>query len=253
MLHWGWIGQLSSSLLSGGLFGALSLGFIGFRGFISLDIDRRYLRDALAFGLPLIPHALSGWFLTGVDRFLITSILGNSSTGVYAVGYQFGLVIGVLAASFNKAWVPYLYNRLGTIDHVGKLRIVKFTYVYFLGILSLALLLAAVSPWVIKNILGKAFSGSAQFVLWVSLGYAFEGMYYMVVNQIFFVKKTHWLATVTFSVSVLHIAVSYLCIRHFGVIGAAYATTMSFGITFVIVWILSARVYPMPWLFWGRA
>jgi hypothetical protein len=36
------------------------------------------------------------------------SILGATTTGIYAVGYQLGMVLSVLAAAFNKAWSPYL-------------------------------------------------------------------------------------------------------------------------------------------------
>lgn len=243
----GWFGQLLANVSSIVVFGIASLGFLLYRGYVTFALDKTYLRDALAFGIPLIPHALSGWFLTGIDRFLLTSILGTAATGEYAVGYQFGLVIGILAASFNKAWMPFLFQRLKDIDDAGKKRIVRFTYAYFAGILGLALLLAAASPWVIQTLLGRSFSGSSRFVFWIALGYAFDGMYYMVVNQIFYMKKTSWLAGITFAVGVTHVAVSYFCIKTFGSIGAAYATTFSFGLSFVLVWILSAKVYPMPW------
>ena len=82
------------------------------------------------------------------------------------------------------------------------------------------------------------------------MGYAFDGMYYMVVNQVLFMNKTKWLATITVSVGFCHLIVSYALIRLNGSVGAAQATTFSFFLTFVLVWILSSKVYPMPWRFW---
>ena len=38
------------------------------------------------------------------------SILGAAITGIYAVGYQLGMVLSVLAAAFNKTWSPYLLD-----------------------------------------------------------------------------------------------------------------------------------------------
>jgi len=243
-------GQLAAMATSTIIFAVLSLFFIIRRGYLQVEIHREYLKDALAFGLPLIPHALSGWMLTGVDRFYLTLLQGSASTGLYATGYQFGLIIGILAASFNRAWAPFLFSRLESIDIQGKIKIVKTTYVYFIGILLLALALSVVGPWFISFYLGGQFRAASQFVFWVALGYAFDGMYYMVVNQILYINKTKSLATITFSVGLCHLIVSYALIRLNGSVGAAQATTFSFFLTFVLVWILSSKVYPMPWRFW---
>ena len=245
-----WSGQLAAMAISTIVFAALSLFFIVRRGYLQVEIHREYIRDALAFGLPLIPHALAGWMLTGVDRFYLTLLQGSASTGLYATGYQFGLIIGILAASFNRAWAPFLFSRLENIDTQGKIKIVKATYVYFIGILFLALALSVVGPWFIRFYLGGQFRAASQFVFWVALGYAFDGMYYMVVNQVLFMNKTKWLATITVSVGFCHLIVSYALIRLNGSVGAAQATTFSFFLTFVLVWILSSKVYPMPWRFW---
>ena len=42
-------------------------------------------------------------------------------------------------------------------------------------------------------------------------------------------------------------ALSYFFIKENGSIGAAQATTISFFITFILVWLLSSKLYPMPW------
>lgn len=250
VLRWRWFGQLTATTVATFSFAALSLFFIVRRGYLQFEVHREYLRDTLAFGLPLIPHALSGWLLTGVDRFYLTILRGSASTGLYSIGYQFGLIIGILAASFNRAWAPYLFHKLEHIDMPGKVKIVKTIYAYFVGILLLALGLSVIAPWVTSFYLGPQFKGAAQFVFWVALGYAFDGMYYMVVNPIFYMKKTGALATITLFVGLCHMVVSYTLIRLNGPVGAAQATTLSFFLTFVLVWALSVKVYPMPWRFW---
>ena len=40
---------------------------------------------------------------------------------------------------------------------------------------------------------------------------------------------------------------NYFLIKANGVIGAAQATTITFFVSFVLTWILSAKVYKMPW------
>jgi len=86
-----------------------------------------------------------------------------------------------------------------------------------------------------------------KYVLWIALGYAFQGMYFMVGLYIFYVKKTYILAWVTFSSAGVNIVLNYFFIKANGAIGAAQATTITFFVQFIMVWILSAKVYEMPW------
>jgi O-antigen/teichoic acid export membrane protein len=55
------------------------------------------------------------------------------------------------------------------------------------------------------------------------------------------------LAWMTFFVATINVALNYVLVPRFGAIGSAYATTASFFASFVLSWILSARVFPMPW------
>jgi O-antigen/teichoic acid export membrane protein len=132
----------------------------------------------------------------------------------------------------------------------NKKKIVKFTYIYFVGILLFAICFAYLAKLFLPYFLGEKFTASAEFILYFSVAFAFQGMYFMVTNYIFYVKKTHILAYVTFGTAVLHVGLLYLFINANGAIGAAQASVISFAITFLIVWILASRVYKMPWRVW---
>ena len=195
----------------------------------------------------MIPHALSGSIISMTDRFFITSMVGLAATGVYTVGYQVGSIVNILAISFNNAYVPWLYERLKKNENTTKSKIVKFTYVYFVVIALIAISLGIIAPYALKVFLGKSFNESSIYVIWVALGYAFNGMYLMVVNYIFYAQKTKYLAIVTFLTAVINIILNYFFIRENGAIGAAQATTITFSIKFLVVWILSNKVQKMPW------
>jgi len=243
-----WEGQLMAQAVSSILFGFLSLLFVYRRGYLSFAFNADYIKDALKFGLPLIPHGLSGWFKTGVDRIFLTTFVGTSATGLYSIGYQLGMVIGILAVAFNQAYSPYLFSRLDHIGIEGKKALVKHTYIYFVVILFLATLLSTVAPWIIQTFLAKAYEEATVYIPWIAFSFAFTGMYFMVVNYIFYTKKTFTLAIVTFITGLIHVAISYFLIQENGSVGAAQATTLSSFIMFIGVWILSAKTYPMPWL-----
>jgi len=243
-----WEGQLIAQAVSAILFGFISLLFVYKRGYLKFTFEEAYIKDALKFGIPLIPHRLSGWFKTGIDRIFITTMVSTSATGLYSIGYQFGMIIGILAVAFNQAYSPYLYKRLESIDTEGKIQLVKYTYLYFIIILLLASLLSFISPWLVQTFLDKQYLDTVQFVPWIAFSFAFSGMYFMVVNYIFYMKKTFSLSVVSFSTSLLHVGVSYYLIKENGAIGAAQASAISSFIMFISMWALSNKVYKMPWL-----
>lgn len=244
-------GQLLAIAISTILFSMFSLIFIIKRGYLAFQPNKDHIKDALKFGIPLIPHSLAGWIQTGADRIILISALGATATGIYATGYQIALIIGVLVTAFNKAWSPYLYKTLSANPTIKtKQNIIRFTYIYFISIFSFAILFTYISELAIPYFLGKNFLSSSEFILYFAIAFSFQGMYYMVTNYIFYVKKTHILAYVTFCVSILHIVLLYILISINGAIGAAQAAAISNAITFFSVWYLSSKVYKMPWKNW---
>jgi O-antigen/teichoic acid export membrane protein len=242
-----WQGRIRAQVIAFGAFAIFGLLLLCRNGWIRLKVNKDYIKNALNFGVPLIPHALSGTIKTMVDRVMITSMVSVASTGLYSVGFQIGMIIGILEDSFNRAFVPWLYERLKRDQYGEKIMIVKLTYIYFVGIICLALALGAIAPWFLSFFVGPQFEGSGQFVLWIAVGFAFNGMYKMVVNYIFYMRKTHILAWVTFFTAIGSIMLNYFAIKYWGAIGAAYTYALVGFITFLIVWFLSSRVYSMPW------
>lgn len=205
------------------------------------------MRQALKFGVPLIPHAFSGFLMTMTDRILITNMVGISATGIYSVGNQVGMIIGLLAASFNTAYVPWLFQRLKQNNEEVKRKIVLLTYSYYAAILVGALLLSLGAPLAMRFFVGASFAGATEYIVWFALANAFNGMYLMVTNYIFFTEKTHLLAVVTFVTAALNLPLTYCLIKNYGAIGAAQATSLTFVVKFISTWWLSSRTYKMPW------
>lgn len=251
VLNWRWQGRLLGIIIASIIFGFIGLFVIYTRKYIKLTFNKAYIKDALFFGIPLIPHALGGWVRASIDRFFINSMVNVAETGIYTVGYQVGMMIGLLATSFNQAWSPFLFEKLKENNSAVKIRIVKFTYLYDAGIIVLALALSLVAPWFLELFVSKNYHSAYKYVFWIAMGYAANGMYFMVVNYIFYAKKTYILAWITFISAGINVILNYFLIKANGAIGAAQAMTVSFFVNFILTWILSAKVYNMPWRVWG--
>lgn len=245
----GWQGRVDGQVLAYLIFASLGLFILWKNGWLNKwTYESDYVKHALGFSLPLLPHSLGMWAIVMTDRILITNMVGVADTGVYVVGTQIGMIIGLLQHSFNQAWVPWLFSQLKKEDETIKLKIVKITYLYDILIFIAAILLAWISPWLLDFFVGNDFSGANDYVLWIALGYAFNGMYKMVTNYIFYAQKTAYLAAMTFLTAIVNIGLSYLLIRINGTVGAAQGTMLAFLLSFILTWIIANKTYKMPWL-----
>ena len=254
-LNMDWEGRLLAMAIA-----MISFGFLSFylvvkvRGYFTFTYNKEYIKDALHYGIPLIPHSLAGWIKTGLDRVFLTSLVGVAATGIYSVGYQLGTIVMVIATSLYKAWLPKLYEMMTNMTDEDKKQIVKFTYLYFIGILLLTVVLYFSLDIFIKLFIGEEFAESKNIVLFILMAYAFDSMYFAVVPYMFYNKKTKIISAVTISTSLIHAPLSYWLIKEYGMYGATYASVVSFGLTFFVIWYYSNKVYAMPWFsFWRKS
>ncbi len=242
-----WPGRLEAELLVTVAFAVGAVVLLWRSGWLRPVFVQQYARHLAAFGIPLILHTLGSVLMTQSNRLLVTNYVGLEETGLFTVGFQLALVIELVAGSFNSAYTPWLYRKLTDADDQTKLKLVKYTYVQFAAMAVLAAAVAVVMPSVAGLFLDRSFEGAGRYVGWFALGFMFSGMYYMVTNYIFYAQRTAWLAAVTITVALFNLPLTYLLIQANGGIGAAQATAISLGLSFLFTWIVSQRVYPMPW------
>jgi len=246
-LGWAWEGSTSGQSFSLIIFAVFVLILLHLSGSARGAPRKDYALDALKFGVPLIPHVIGNMLMAMSDRVMITNLLGIEQTGIYMVGLQVGMGLGLLTSSFNKAFGPWLLGKLSDIDEMGKVRIVRYTYLYFLIVSILAILLGLLAPWLLDILVGEKFRQASGIVIYIAFGFAFGGMYLMVTNYIFYMSKTYLLAIITGLSGFLNIILNFFLIQLFGLKGAAIGFVITQFVFFIGTWFLSNRVYPMPW------
>ena len=242
-----WQGRVDAQIVTGVIWCFLSCLLIARMGYIGGKIKYESIKHLLSFGLPLVPHALSVYFIIAADRVFITKFCGIADVGVFSVGYQFGMAIEMITSAFNNAFSPWLYNKLANIKEDTKLHLVKLTYTYIILLLLFAILYSIFMPDFLSFFVGAKFHSAYIYVGGFAIAAVFKGMYYMVVNYIFFVGKTGKLAVITCSSGVLHVIITYFLISNIGALGAAYAAMITNLVMLICTWYWSAHVYDMPW------
>lgn len=206
-----------------------------------------YLREALKFGVPLIPHIGGAFLISSVDRFVINGELGLAETGVYMVAVQLTGAAGLIFGAVNNAYVSWLFERLQRNNPSELRQIVRYTYAWFGFILIGVALAFVLGPWLVNFVAGNKYAQAGEVIGWLSLGQGFSGMYLMVTNYTFYSRRTGLLSLATMTAGLINIALLFLLIRFLGLKGAAIAFSMSMAIRFVLTWWVANRSFPMPW------
>lgn len=240
--------RIEGQLLGVSIAGLIALYFLRKDKLLKIQWNNDYVKKILTYSLPLIPHAIGAFVINLSDRMLINYYCGMEQVGLYAVGYQIGMGVSMVQNSFNQAWVPWFFKQLNENKHHIKLRIVKMTYAYalFLFFICFALYLAA--PLLFHWVINAEYSEAILFIPYVAIGFALNGLYKMMVNYLFYTKDTKMIGAGTIGVAILNILLNLWLIPQLGTIGAAIATTVSFGAQFIFFAIFATRKYKMPWL-----
>ncbi|OLO09872.1 polysaccharide biosynthesis protein [Chromohalobacter japonicus] len=241
-------GRISAQVLAAGLFACLALWLLKRDELLKLLIWRpNYIREILHFGVPLIPHVGGMFLLSSVDRFVINSQLGLSQTGKYMVAVQFATALALVFDAINKAYVPWLFERLKRDDEQEKCQIVRLTYCWYALILCGAGLAFLIGPWLVTFVAGESYAKAGDVIGWLALGQVFGGMYLLVTNYIFFSKRTGLLSLVTISSGLINVGLLLLLIDKFGLEGAAYSFCIAMIIRFLLSWYVAQKRHYMPW------
>ncbi len=248
LLNYGVNGRINAQLLALIITSIIAIIILYRKKLITLfAYQPKKIKEALQFGIPLIPHHIGIFLISAVDRFFINKELGLVQAGIYMVAAQLSSSLAILFDAINKAYVPWLFEKLKKNNTSDKINIVKYTYLYFIFLLVVALITFFIAPTLLVFIAGEKYQESGTIVGWLCLGQIFGGMYLMVTNYIFFSKKTAKLAITTITTGLLNIVLLILFIPLYGLIGAAYAFAISKLCQFILTWFISCNAVKMPW------
>lgn len=246
-LQMGWEGRASGIVITFISFGMIALYSLVRSRLVIFNINWSYIKIALRFGIPLIPHTIGGLLIVLGDRFIIAHFLGVDELGLYFVGIQVALVLSIAIDGFSKAYFPWLSAKLPTASQQEKKAIVHLTYKLFIGIIASATIYSFFVYHLFPLILGSNFVSIRPYVPWMIFSAAFMGMYTLVGIYIFHSKKTECLSLITITAGALHAVICYFMVEEYGLLGAVQASLLTSITTFLSIWIVSARVYQMPW------
>ncbi|MCK4642792.1 oligosaccharide flippase family protein [bacterium] len=213
----------------------------------------KHIKYALLFGVPLVPHALSGYVLGYFDRIIIQQLTSSTQTGLYSFAYNVGLIMNMIVIGLNKAWVPQFYGFLRDERRkaiVGVVRNYSRIIYFFAGSLILF------SKELVFILAGKQYHSSAPLVPVIVLGYVSYFIYTIYANYAFARKKTLLISISTIIAATANIILNYTFIPIYGYEAAAYTTWASWTLLIFLhyfnVRVILREEVISPWIVLAR-
>ncbi|MEX1248189.1 MAG: polysaccharide biosynthesis C-terminal domain-containing protein [Anaerolineales bacterium] len=215
---------------------------------MKLRFDLVKLRNALAYGLPLVPHQIGHWMLNLSDRIILERNVPISDLGVYGFGYNLGNVEQVFANAGNSALMPN-YGKAAK-DAVKRQPLPGLFANYLTWVGAGALGISIFADEFIAFFMPASFAGAGAIVPWVALGFFCVALYYAPMNALTLLAgETRWVWLFTILAGAVNIGANLLLVPLFGIQAAAVNTLVGYFSLFVMVYFYSRRFVAQtyPW------
>lgn len=249
------LGKIYSAVFSCSIVCLLHIYLLYKRGYLIWKIDRNSIGELLRLGIPLLPHSLSFWIKSGMDKILLTTFCGLSVNGLYSMAMSFGAIYSIFKVAFDNAYIPYLQKRISkmTFDNqkAEKKQLVRISYIISSVFFLLFFVVMFICWILIQYVLSDLYRDSFQFIPWILFSLTIYSFYSLVVQYPYTAKKTLGLGIITFSGSIIQLLLTFVLVRMLGADGIKYSLVIGALVTMFSVWWYSNRVYPLPWFsFW---
>ena len=250
LLGWGATGPLTANLIAAAAFFLVALFVL--RNEYTICIRLSHLKRALSYSLPLVPHSLASQITAITDRLFVNQMMGTASAGIYSVGFMLGGAMNLVSDGVNKAYVPISMDILqsGQEESLKSLRRMGLVLVTLYA--ALATLISFFSKEILQVLTSEAYHESYIVVPYIAFGFVLGGIYYLLVNILFFVTHaTRYVALSTVIGAGSNILLNMILIPAQGMRGAAIASLLS-QLVIVIFVALVGRFYEVVRWDYGR-
>lgn len=244
------------------------------------SFDGGLWKQLMAFGLPFLPSGISYAFVDRVNLFFLGSmdgsrvlelyrnaippgtiaegglrageVLSQYVTGIFGAVWKLGVFMMLVAQMFRFAWQPFFLQHAG--DEDAKPLFARIFTLYtaastgvLLAVSFLVDELVALPLMGDRRLIPEAYWFALYLVPVALLAYFFQGWYYNFMAGAYIEKKTKYFVVCTFAGAVVALIVNITLIPVFGMLAAAWATTVAYAVMALSLLFIVQRFYPVPY------
>ena len=213
------------------------------------EIQRAKTKTYFNYGMPICISLLLAYMLNSADMYLIAYFMGEASAGQYNAGYN----LSNRSLEMMFVWISMAATPIAVtlMEKEGVEKSAEIMRDYGALLLWIALPAATGIALVSKEfgfILGESVRDQAVTVMpLIAFAGVLNGLISYYAQRAFMLSgRSGMFVWAMIPPVIINIGLNILWIPQYGLLGAVYATLVSYGIGFVLALIVGRRYYPLP-------
>lgn len=199
--------------------------------FFSKESFFQDIRKILKYSVHLIPNSIAWWITNVSDRTLINIFVGNFANGVYAICCKIPTILSIFFGIFNLSFQQVALTELTEEDYRSYYNkvlenIIKLLFTTSMIIIPFSIV---IYMWFIK----KIYWNGINCIPFLLCGSIFLSIAQYLGDILLVKKETSIIGKSTFIAAIINIILNILLIPKFSVLGASFATMVSYIYLFV--------------------
>jgi len=225
----------------------LMVSFYFARDYFVFKIDTIKIKSLLKTAHLFLYYGLFLISIDLIDRFILEYFKGTAEVGIYSACYRIGIVMNLVITGFKVAWTPFFLH-LKEDESNKEIFSKVFTYFCYGGLVAFLTFSLLADELVQLNVAGytllnESYWGGLVIVPYILLAYLFSGLYLNLNVAAFFQNKIKYLIISAAAGCLSNIALNFILIPPYSMVGAAIATLLSYMIMFFVLYYFSQRIY----------
>lgn len=224
-------GYIYSLILSNVI--AAVYSFLGSQSYLFFSFNsfsRIHLKTLLAYGIPLIPNSLMWWMVNGLNRPVMEAYLGMSAIGLYAVANKFPGIVSMITNVFSNAWGISMLDEFEK-PGFGIFFNRMFRLITFVSVLA-SFFLIIFCKQVISIFASHSFFYAWHILPMLIISTIINTSTGLLGGIFMAMKQSKYFFYSSMASAITSVAFTFLLIKHYGLVGCAIATALSFLVAF---------------------
>ena len=190
------------------------------------QVNKSDRQDLLSFSWPLVPSAISWWFIRASDRTIVSIILGVAANGVYAAASKYAMMFQALYTIFDLSWSESASAHINSPNRDKFFSEVYNASFRLFGAMGLGLI--ATTPFVFNIIIGDQFQEAYLYIPILIIGVLLQ-IYVALYSVVYIAKKATKPVLITSIIAgIISLSLNLVFINFIGLYAAAGSSAVAF-------------------------
>jgi O-antigen/teichoic acid export membrane protein len=210
---------------------------------IKLTFNKVMASETFILTLPSIIASFQTVAFVYLDRIFIKHYMGDSSVGVYTLGYMLGQGLSMVYEAISQAILPKVYNDMNENYKKAIDELEYFSYRYYLGLIIITIIISLLSPFIVSIFSNDNYSEASIVMPFIMAGFMMGG-FYKIPSLVLGYHKVVWfypfLSLFSFGTNAI---LNWWLIPIYGLIGAAFASFLGVFLYSIVLQVLSFKFF----------